>query len=167
MRASFKLFSNWTTMNYCFHMCELDVFSNQSFYKRRGRERELTLPSYTPPKATSLIFIFVNCLGLYSCCSCSLSLLQHQNSWSSLKNIGPHDVQEAICIWGDTRNNSRSEGTGENTDRFVTDALLRRVKTLAQSRTDWPPLDKVVPQDTTAATSWTNLREFERTRLQV
>ena len=45
----------------------------------------------------------------------------------------------------------------------VTDALLRRITTLDQSRTDWPPLNKLLHQDTTAATE--QIRK--RARLQV
>ena len=77
------------------------------------------------------------------------------------ENIGPQGVQEAICIWGVTRNmffsvtrivtEVRVEIGGRGGDEA--DALLRRV-TLDQSRTDWPPLDKLLPQDTTAVTGW-------------
>ena len=62
------------------------------------------------------------------------------------KKTGLHGVQEAICIWGVLRNTifavthkarvqieSRKSEGGEG---GVTDALLRRVTTLDESRTD-------------------------------
>ena len=62
-----------------------------------------------------------NCVDSFLVLVTICSIFDEKSPWIVyvlIKNIGPHGVQEAIYIWGITRNNSRSrKGTWENTDR--------------------------------------------------